>query len=292
MQMATIAQQLSLWLLMSLWSTSQLLIAVHHEPNAPIVNNKITKTTHALLTNAQHNLQQAIATKSKQGSQSIKPSSPAAINFFDVATFPTATQRYNEAYVFPASSLVPDITTTSIVNVPGTPFSFVRLDNNGLPINIDGSQAAGTTPTAEAFTQQKVKTLAADGQNISYLLVPMPTTEREDFNSSLQALLNSDPALLANNIYVFQPGHTYVFVRSDFYVSGGTADNPLLIIGDQDKELLQAILAAVHLPASQNSVELSLAQLQALQLSPTVQQRLQHILALLSPMIAQKQKLL
>lgn len=280
------AQQLSLWLLMSLWSTSQSF-------NAPVVNNRLTKTTHALLTNAQNNLQQAIATKSKQGSPSIQPSSPAAINFFDVATFPTATQRYNEAYVFPASSLVPDITTTSIVNVPGTPFSFVRLDNNGSPINIDGSQAAGTTPTAEAFTQQKVKTLAADGQNISYLLVPMPTIATEDFNSSLQALLNSDPALLANNIYVFQPGHTYVFVRSDFYVSGGTAENPLLVIGDQDKALLQAILTAVHLPASQNSVELSLAQLQALQLSPTaVHQRLQQILAKMSQMIAQKQKLL
>ncbi|MCL4380595.1 hypothetical protein M1466_03870 [Candidatus Dependentiae bacterium] len=158
------------------------------------------------------------------------PLSPqtVTINIFDPATFPANTERYNIAYVFaipanPSSVFSSDIVATMnsvaknnqtlIVNVPGAPFSLVRLDDNGNPINIDGSQPMGTMPTVASFDTIGQRILAADGQEISYLLVPALPSNSAAFLTAVNNLLSGSITQLAKSIYLFEPGYAYVYMR-------------------------------------------------------------------------------
>lgn len=155
----------------------------------------------------------------------------AKINIFDPTTFPTGTERYNNiAYVFaipanPSSVFTADTAAIMnsvarnnqalIVNVPGgAPFSLVRLDDNGNPINIDGSQpTGGTLPTVASFDTSGERILAADGQAISYLLVPALPSNSAAFLNAVNNLLNGSTTELAKSIYLFEPGCAYVYMR-------------------------------------------------------------------------------
>ncbi|MCL4380593.1 hypothetical protein M1466_03860 [Candidatus Dependentiae bacterium] len=203
----------------------------------------LSTETNDLFRNANQKLGQALAKAlgKENDNKPKKPTAPpplppqtAKINIFDPATFPAGTARYNNAYVFTIPTNIsavfgPDIQYGSgndplraiesvnihrqadVTAATHTPFILIRLDANGTPINLDGSQSKNTVPSIASFVWRTNATVAADGELISYLLVQNPSGNSNDLAQQITALLNSDIAVLSNNIYVFQPGTVNVF---------------------------------------------------------------------------------
>lgn len=170
-----------------------------------------------------------------------KPTAPAPlqaqtakINIFDPATFPAGTAKYNSAYVFTIPANIsavfgPDIQYGSgndpleaiesinknnqadVTAATHTPFVLIRLDANGTPVNLDGSPSKNTIPSVASFSWRTNVAVAADGQNISYLLVQNPSGNSNALAQQISNLLNGDIAVLSHNIYIFQPGTVNVF---------------------------------------------------------------------------------